>query len=83
MAERLGMADSGRCTTVYESSRLFNEDIYKKANIDINDNYAYRMYLQSTEPEGILPEPKCSLYSYVKDFDIVTQSSNVEETDSY
>lgn len=80
MAERLGMADNGRCTTLFESSRLFNEGLFEKAGIDISDNYSYRQYLQRSDPSDVVPEPMCSLYTYVKDFDIVSQSSNEEES---
>ena len=75
MSQRLGMAD-GRCTTIYDSGRLFNDSIYKKANIDVNDNYTYRQYLQHVEPDTVIPAATCSLFSYVKDSDIL-ETTNV------
>jgi hypothetical protein len=75
MSQRLGMAD-GRCTTVYDSTRLFNEDIYKKSGIGKFDGFGYRMFLQKSAPEDVIPAPSCSLFSYVKDFDII-ESTNV------
>ncbi len=79
MATRLGMADNGRCTTLYESGRILNDGIQEKAGIDTFDSYTYRQYLQRSSPEDIIPEPTCSLYSYVKDFDIVTTQSKPAE----
>ena len=75
MSQRLGMAD-GRCTTILDSSRLFNEGIYTKAGISVNDNLAYRRFLQYSEPEDVIPAGSCSLFSYVKNFDII-ESTNV------
>jgi hypothetical protein len=69
------MAD-GRCTTMFESGRLFNDGIYTQAGIQMTDNLAYRRYLQNSAPEDIVPSATCSLYSYVKDFDII-ESTNV------
>lgn len=73
MSQRLGMAD-GRCTPVYTSSRIFNDDLFKKAGG--NDSFGHRMFLQRSAPDDVFPEPKCSLFSYVKDFDII-ESTNV------
>lgn len=70
------MADGGRCTTLFESGRIFNDSIYTQAGIQVSDNLAYRRYLQNSTPEDIIPAPTCSLYSYVKDFDII-ESTNV------
>lgn len=76
MAQRLGMAD-GRCATINVSTRLFNDEIFKKGNIDTFDNFGYRKFLQSSSPDDVIPGPACSLYSYSdKDFDII-ESTNV------
>ena len=74
MSQRLGMAD-GRCMTINISSRLFNDEIFKKAGGG-DSSFAHRMYLQKSSPEDVVPEAKCSLFSYVKDFDII-ESTNV------
>ena len=63
MSQRLGMAD-GRCATILDSGRLFNESIYTKAGISVNDNLAYRRFLQFSDPSDIVPAATCSLYSY-------------------
>ncbi len=63
MSQRLGMAD-GRCATILDSSRLFNDSIYNKAGISVNDNLAYRRFLQFSAPEDIVPDASCSLFSY-------------------
>ena len=57
------MAD-GRCATILDSGRLFNESIYTKAGISVNDNLAYRRFLQFSDPSDIVPAPTCSLFSY-------------------
>lgn len=75
MSQRLGMAD-GRCATILDSSRLFNDSVYMKAGISVNDNLAYRRFLQYSSPEDVIPESSCSLFSYVKNFDII-ESTNV------
>jgi hypothetical protein len=80
MSQRLGMAD-GRCTTIFESGRLFNDDIYKKANIDVNDSYTYRQYLQHTDTINIVPEPTCALFSYVKGYDIVEDTNVMSQNE--
>lgn len=67
MAERLGMAD-GRCTTIHESTRLFNDKVYMKGDIDTFDNFGYRQFLQKSSPEDIVPPTNCSLFSYKEDF---------------
>lgn len=67
MSSRLGMAD-GRCATINNSSRLFNEYIIDSLGIQVFDNYNYRMKLQSSNPEDVIPAPTCSLFSY-KDID--------------
>jgi hypothetical protein len=70
MSTRLGMAD-GRCATILDSSRIFNQDVYTKAGISVNDNLAYRRFLQHSDPEDVIPAGSCSLFSYVKNFDII------------
>mgnify|MGYP006298050101 CR=1 FL=1 len=67
MSTRLGMAD-GRCTTINISSRLFNESVIDSLGIQVFDNYNYRMKLQSSNPEDVIPAATCSLFSY-KDID--------------
>lgn len=78
MSTRLGMAD-GRCTTIFESGRLFNDSIYTQAGIQTNDNLAYRRYIQNSAPEDVIPAPSCSLYSYVKDFDIIENTNVISQ----
>lgn len=79
MAQRLGMAD-GRCATINVSSRLFNDDIFKKSGGD-NSSFSHRMFLQRSSPEDVIPAAKCSLYSYtdadVKDSATIRESTNV------
>lgn len=75
------MAD-GRCATVLDSSRLFNESIYTKAGISVNDNLAYRRFLQFSDPEDVIPQPSCSLFSYVKNFDIVESTNVISQTEN-
>lgn len=75
MSQRLGMAD-GRCTTIFQSGRLFNDSIYEKLEILPQDNLSYRRALQKTSPEEIIPAPTCSLYSY-KDSSDIRDSTNV------
>lgn len=52
MSTRLGMGD-GRCLTVFDSTRLYNDIIMQRQNIDYEDNLSYRRYLQEKGPEGI------------------------------
>lgn len=75
MAQRLGMAD-GRCATINISTRIFNDELFKKGDINTFDNFSYRKFLQSQTPEDVIPGPTCSLFSYDKDFDII-ESTNV------
>lgn len=78
MAQRLGMAD-GRCATINVSSRLFNDDIFKKTGSD-NSSFAHRMFLQRSSPEDVIPAATCSLYSYTdsdKDTATIRDSTNV------
>ena len=58
MSTRLGMAD-GRCSTINISSRLFNESIIDSLGIQVFDNYSYRMKLQSSSPEDVIPKATC------------------------
>ena len=46
MSTRLGMGD-GRCLTSFDASKLVNDFIMKKNGIAYEDNYKYRMFLQS------------------------------------
>lgn len=52
MSTRLGMGD-GRCFTIYDSTRLFNDQVMKKQNIVYEDNLSYRRYLQENGPKAI------------------------------
>lgn len=67
MSSRLGMAD-GRCATINICNTLLNESIIDSLGIPIYDNFNYRMKLQSSNPEDVIPPAKCSLFSY-KDVD--------------
>jgi len=49
MSQRLGMAD-GRCFSINSSSQLVNNYIMQQANIRMEDNYAYRQFLQKSGP---------------------------------
>jgi len=49
MSQRLGMAD-GRCFSLNSSSQLVNNYIMQQANIRMEDNYAYRQFLQNSGP---------------------------------
>lgn len=51
MSTRLGMGD-GRCITVMDSTRLYNDAIMRKQNINYEDNLSYRRYLQEKGPEA-------------------------------
>lgn len=64
MSSRMGMAD-GRCTTINVSSRLLNEGIMQKTlGLEISDAYGYRMKLQSSNPEDVIPGATCDGLSY-------------------
>lgn len=66
MSTRLGMAD-GRCATLNVSNRILNDDILQKTfGIDKFDNFNYRMKLQESSPEDIIPGAVCSLIKYNK-----------------
>lgn len=43
----------GRCLTSYDSSKLANDFIMMKNGIAYQDNYKYRMYLQTQGVEGL------------------------------
>lgn len=62
MSQRMGMADA-RCTD-YLSSRLLNDAIIGRFNLQPDDAHKYRMALQASEPISIWPEPTCSIFSY-------------------
>jgi hypothetical protein len=53
MSTRLGMGD-GRCFTVFDSTRLYNDMIMKKQDIAYEDNLSYRRYLQEKGPEAFV-----------------------------
>lgn len=53
MSTRLGMGD-GRCFTVFDSTRLYNDMIMKKQDITYEDNLSYRRYLQEKGPEAFV-----------------------------
>lgn len=66
MSTRLGMAD-GRCATINVSNRILNDDILQKTfGIDKFDNFNYRMKLQESAPEDVVPGAVCSLIKYNK-----------------
>jgi len=52
MSTRLGMGD-GRCITIYDSNRIFNDSVMQKQNITYEDNLSYRRYLQEKGPEAL------------------------------
>lgn len=82
MAQRLGMAD-GRCATINTSTRLFNDELFKKGNIETFDNFSYRKFLQSSSPEDVIPAPTCSLYDYGdKDFDIIESTNVISQSET-
>jgi len=43
----------GRCLTSSDSSRLVNDFVMMKNGIAYQDNYKYRMFLQSQDPSGL------------------------------
>lgn len=55
MSTRMGMAN-GRCITSYDSNRIMNDALMEQKNIEYQNNYKYRMYLQSLGPPD-LPLP--------------------------
>ena len=52
MSTRIGMAD-GRCITSYDSNRITNDVIMAQNNIMFQNNYEYRMFLQSQGPDAL------------------------------
>ena len=62
MSQRIGMAD-GRCITDFNSSRIMNDFVISQAGIPYQDNYSYRMLLQSKGPDALhlpLRDAACS-----------------------
>jgi hypothetical protein len=55
MSQRLGMAD-GRCFTVNNSSKLYNDYLMEKNGIRFEDNYSYRKFLQRNGPQVVKTE---------------------------
>lgn len=52
MSTRIGMAD-GRCITEFTSPRILNDTIMASKGIAFQDNYKYRMFLQSEGPDAL------------------------------
>jgi hypothetical protein len=52
MSQRIGMAN-GRCITSYDSGRIMNDVIMAQNSIDYQNNYKYRMFLQSQGPDAL------------------------------
>lgn len=52
MSQRLGMAD-GRCLSIHTSPRLLNDYIMNNNGIQLQDNYAYRRFLQTAGPSAL------------------------------
>ena len=73
------MAD-GRCATINISSRIFNDELFKKAGGE--SSFSHRMYLQKSSPSDVIPEAKCSLFSYVKDFDIIESTNKLSQNET-
>jgi hypothetical protein len=58
MSQRLGMAD-GRCHTINNSSKLYDNFIKTQHGIKFEDNYSFRKLLQDKGPEVyVVPPPK-------------------------
>jgi hypothetical protein len=51
MSQRIGMAD-GRCITSFDSNRIMNDAIMGMNNIQFQDNWSYRAFLQSKGPDA-------------------------------
>jgi hypothetical protein len=51
MSTRLGMG-ADRCFNVYESARIYNDIVMSQQNIAVEDNLAYRRYLQEKGPDA-------------------------------
>lgn len=52
MSTRLGMGD-GRCMTIFDSTRLYNDMLMKQQGIKYEDNLSFRRYLQEKGPDAI------------------------------
>jgi len=52
MSQRLGMAD-GRCLSIHTAPRLLNDYIMNQNGIQLQDNYAYRRFLQQHGPAAL------------------------------
>jgi hypothetical protein len=46
------MAD-GRCLTDFNSSKLLHESLMQQKNINVEDNYKFRMMAQQDGPDGL------------------------------
>ena len=58
MSQRLGMAD-GRCHTINNSSKLYDNFIKTQNGIHFEDNYSFRKLLQEKGPQVyVTPEPQ-------------------------
>jgi hypothetical protein len=72
MSTRLGMADS-RCTN-YQSSRIFNDDILSKLELNqFSDSEKYRAWLRTQDPETFSSTNNpmtCNIFTYKDDFTI-------------
>jgi hypothetical protein len=53
MSTRLGMGD-GRCLTVFDSTRLYNDALMQKQGIAYEDHLSYRTYLQEKGPDAFV-----------------------------
>lgn len=68
MSTRMGMAD-GRCITSVESNRILNDMLMQQSKISYQDNYAYRMFLQTNGPDAFklpLPNGACRSMKGIK-----------------
>lgn len=64
MSTRLGMAD-GRCATINAADSLLNEGIMTRLlGLKLSDSYEYRMKLQKSNPNEIIPGANCNVNSY-------------------
>ena len=52
MSQRLGMAD-GRCFTINNSSKLYNDYLMSQNGIKYEDNYSFRKFLQANGPQVV------------------------------
>jgi len=70
MSTRLGMGD-GRCITIFDSTRLFNDMIMKNQGISYEDNLTYRRYLQEKGPAafGVPANNACSTSGFQRQAD--------------